>query len=397
MEEAAPLATEAGEVRDGNGSADELRVAIVGTGFIGRVHARSARLAGGRIVGVAASSPERASEARRELRAERAFASSEELIVSDHVDVVHICTPNHLHLPLAEAALAAGKHVVCEKPLALEAEGAARLVEAAHAAGTVATVPFAYRYYPTVREARARLASGQIGEVRLLHGGYLQDWLLRADDDNWRVDAELGGASRAFADIGSHWCDLIEFVSGQRIVSLAAQISIVLPERRRTAAHRSFDRTDGGGAARPVTTEDIATMMFETDAGAAGSLVVSQVSAGRKNRLWFEVDGADEALAFDQEQPETLWVGRRSGATAVPRDLDTLDPAASRYVTLPGGHPQGFHDCFEAFVSDTYAAIRDGAEPDGLPVMADGLRTARITEAVLESARARAWVEVPAP
>ena len=375
----------------------ELRVGIVGTGFIGRVHARAARVAGAQLAGVTASTPERTATARRALGAERGYASAEELIAADEIDVVHVCTPNHLHVPLARAAIAAGKHVVCEKPIALDSTAATELAAAAEAAGVVVTVPFVYRYYPSVREARAR-AGATAGGARLIHGGYLQDWLLDAGDYNWRVDSELGGASRAFADIGSHWCDLVEFVTGQRLTALVARTTVAHASRRRSS-RASFERGDGGAgtAAAAVNTEDVALVLFETDAGATGSVVVSQVSAGRKNRLWFEVDGAEEALAFDQEQPETLWVGRRSGATAVPRDLDTLDPAATRYVTLPGGHPQGFHDCFEAFVSETYAAIRDGAEPDGLPLMADGLRAARITEAVLESARARAWVEVPAP
>ncbi|MGH2953846.1 MAG: Gfo/Idh/MocA family protein [Solirubrobacterales bacterium] len=395
MEEGPPLAVE--DRRQASGSPNrvrELGVGIVGAGFIGRVHARSARLAGGRIVGVAASTPERADAVGRELGAERGFASAEELVASADVDVVHVCTPNHLHLPLALAALAAGKHLVCEKPLALDAAGAAELAGAAGAAGTVATVPFAYRYYPTVREARARVRSGEAGELRLVHGGYLQDWMAGAEDDNWRVDAELGGSSRAFADIGSHWCDLVEFVSGQRIAKLAARLVIAHPERPQTGSH-SFGHGDGGGARRAVETEDAATVLFETDHGAAGSFVVSQVSPGRKNRLWFEITGAEEALAFDQEQPETLWVGRREGARVVARDFDTLDPAAAAYVTLPGGHPQGFHDCFEAFVAETYAAIRDGEIADGLPQVADGLRAARITDAVLRSAHdGAAWVEV---
>ena len=196
---------------------DASPAAIAGTGFIGRVHARSVRLAGAELAGVAASTPECARVAAAELGADRAFDSAEEMVRDPDIDVVHICTPNHLHLPLAEAALAAGKHVICEKPLALDAAGAQRLVDAATDSGLHAAVPFVYRYYPTVREARERVGSGQTGALRLVHGTYLQDWLLRPDDDNWRVDEQLGGASRAFADIGSHWCDLAEFVSGHRI------------------------------------------------------------------------------------------------------------------------------------------------------------------------------------
>ena len=371
----------------------ELRVGVVGTGFIGRVHARSARLAGARLAGVAASSPESAGLAAAELGAERAFASAEELVGSEQIDVVHVCAPNHLHLPLARAALESGKHVICEKPVALDAAGAAELLAAAELAGRVATVPFVYRYYPTVREARARVRGGALGDLRLLYGGYLQDWLLAPSDDNWRVEPSLGGPSRAFADIGSHWCDLIEFVCGQRIVSVSARTAVAHARRPRGEA-RSFARGDGAGAERAVETEDIAAVMFETDAGIVGSTVISQVSAGRKNQLWFEVSGTDAAVGFDQEQPETLWVGSRAGSERVPRDFDTLSAEAAAYVTLPGGHPQGYRDCFDAFVAETYAAIGGEQGADGLPTLVDGLRAVRITEAVLESARSREWVGV---
>jgi predicted dehydrogenase len=373
-----------------------VRAGIVGAGFVGRIHARSARLAGARLTGIVASSPERSEEAAKELGAERAFATADELIASDDVDVVHVCTPNHLHLPIALAALARRNHVVCEKPIALDAAGAAELYAAAESTpDAVVTVPLVYRYYPTVREARERLRDGATGDVGLISGGYLQDWLLSADDDNWRVDADLGGASRAFADIGSHWADLVEFVSGHRIASLTARTVIAHPERRHEVGRRSFAHGSGEGDVRAVTTEDAALVMFETDRGAFGSFVVSQVSAGRKNRLWFEISTATEGFAFDQEQAETLWVGRRDRTELIPRDFATLSAGAAKYVTLPAGHPQGYHDCFDAFVAETYEAIRAGDVADGLPGLADGVRSARITEAVLESAREQRWVEVP--
>ncbi len=378
-----------------------LRAGIVGTGFIGAVHARSALLAGARVTGVAASTPARAEQAAARLGAGRAFASAEELVRSDDVDVVHVCAPNHLHVPLAEAALAAGKHVVCEKPIALDAEGAQRLVDAARAAGRQAAVPFVYRYYPTVREARERVGRGDTGPLHLLHGSYLQDWLLRPEDDNWRVDARLGGASRAFADIGSHWCDLAEFVSGHRIARVSARVTTAVPERVDGAGRAAFTSADGdgdgdAGPRRAVTTEDAAVVQFETDAGALGTLVVSQISAGRKNRLWLELDGAREALAFDQETPETLWCGRREAVTILRRDPEHLSPAAARVATLPAGHPEGYAQCFDRFVADVYAAIAGATPADGMPVFADGLRAARITDAVLASAREQQWVDVPA-
>jgi len=376
------------------GDVRELRVGIVGTGFIGRVHARAARVAGAQLAGVTASTPERTAAARRELGAARGYASVEDLIAAEEIDVVHVCTPNHLHVPLARAAIAAGKHVVCEKPIALDSGTAAELAAAAAAAGVVVTVPFVYRYYPSVREARARVGA-TAADARLIHGGYLQDWLLDADDYNWRVDSELGGASRAFADIGSHWCDLVEFVTGQRLTALVARTTVAHDSRRRSS-RPSFERGDHGtGTTSAVNTEDVALVLFETDAGATGSVVVSQVSAGRKNRLWFEISAEAETFAFDQEHPGSLAVLRRQGSEAVPSDFETLSPAAAAYVTLPGGHPQGYHDCFDAFAADTYAAIL-GAEPDGLPRLEDGLRAVRVTEAVLESARQSSWVEVAA-
>ena len=204
-----------------------------------------------------------------------------------------------------------------------------------------ATVPFVYRFYPTVREARARVADGSTGPVRLLHGSYLQDWLAEDTDDNWRVDAAAGGPSRAFADIGVHWCDLVEFVSGHRITRVAAQTVIAVPSR--------------GG--RRVETEDAAVVLFETDRGAAGNVTISQITPGRKNRLWFSVDGARESLTFDQENPDSLWIGGREMNRQLLRG-SSESAAAARYVTVPAGHPQGYQDCFDAFVADTYAAAR---------------------------------------
>jgi predicted dehydrogenase len=377
-------------------TASALRVGIAGAGFIGAVHARSARLAGARIVGVSASSASRSEEAARALGAERAFATSEELVASPEVDVVHICTPNHLHLPLAEAALAAGKHVICEKPLATDLAGATRLVDAAAAAGTAAAVPFVYRYYPTVREARDRVRSGATGPVRLVHGTYLQDWLSEAEDDNWRVDAALGGASRAFADIGSHWCDLAEFITGQRIARLSARTLTAVPERVHSEHAAAFARGNGGGETRAVDTEDAAVVQFETDGGAVGSAVISQISPGRKNRLWIEVDGAKQAVAFSQEEPETLWSGTRAGSALVPRDIAGMSADAARLSFLPAGHPQGYADCFDLFVAEAHAVARGGTPPDGMPLFADGMRSAQIVESVLASAREGRWVDVPA-
>jgi predicted dehydrogenase len=373
---------------------DRLRAAIAGLGFIGPVHLRAARLAGAEIVGISGSDPDRTRAAAASLDVARVYDSSEALATDPHVDVVHICTPNHVHASLARLALAAGKHVICEKPLATTAADAAELVELAERAVVVVAVPFVYRFHPVVREARARIAGGRAGAIHLIHGSYLQDWLASPDDYNWRVDPVLGGPSRAFADIGSHWCDLVEFVTGHRIARVSARTVTAFAERLAGRAS-AFQRAVGERPRVRVAGEDAATMMFETDGGAAGTLVISQVSPGRKNRLWFEIDAANESLAFDQESPEQLWVGARDRQEIVVRDPAHLAAPAARYATLPAGHAQGYGDAFNAFIADTYAAIRGGAVPDGLPTFRDGLRAARITEAVLASARSRAWEEVP--
>ncbi len=348
------------------------------------------------MVGILASNPEHTADAVRRAGAERVFDDAQRLIESPDIDVVHICTPNHLHRPLTEAALAAGKHVVCEKPLAVDLPQAAGLRRAADAAGVVATVPFVYRFYPMVREARARLAGST--PVLLVHGGYLQDWLSTDQDDNWRVDAAQGGASRAFADIGSHWCDLVEFVTGDRIASLCAELVTAVPQRVAADEHpHAFEqRASHDGTKRPVSTEDIALVMFRTARGVNGSLVVSQVSAGHKNQLRFEVVGAESTLAFDQEHPDTLWVGRRGPSQIVSQDPAQLHPSAAAYVTVPAGHPQGYQDCFDAFVADTYRAIGAGSADaiDGLPSFADGARAAEITDAVVRSSAQHGWVDV---
>jgi predicted dehydrogenase len=370
----------------------DLRVAIAGTGFIGRVHARSARLAGATLVGVSASTPERGEDAAKQLGAERSFASAEELVVADDIDVVHICTPNHLHAPLAKSALEAGKHVVCEKPLAMSSAEAEELVQIARGVERVASVPFVYRFYATVREAKARVESGELGDINLIHGTYLQDWLLNPDDSNWRVDSAQGGASRAFADIGSHWCDLTEFVSGHRITHVTAQLLTAFSARTFSEHQEAFASSDGGDS-KEVTTEDAATVMFRTDRGAVGTVVISQISGGRKNRLWFELDGTQAAVAFDQENPETLWLGKQETTEVLTRSPENLSKAAAPYATLPGGHPLGYHDCFDLFVAETYDAITNGL-PEGLPGFEDGLRAAKITDAVLLSAREQRTVEV---
>ena len=338
-----------------------LTVGFIGAGFMATVHSRAARASRARLLAISAGSPGTAERTARELGIERAEATGAAVI--DAVDLVHVVTPNASHVEYALAALAAGRHVICEKPLATTAADAQRLVDAAEAAGVVAAVPFVYRYHPMVREARARIASGRSGRVLSIQGSYLQDWLALDSDDDWRVDAAIGGASRAFADIGSHLCDLVEFVTGDRIVRLAATTRTYFAER---------------AGRRPVDTEDAAALVIETVGGAIGTLLVSQAAPGRKNRLALEIAGSAESIGFDQENPETLWLGRRTGSRQLLRDGADLSPDAARLSVLPAGHPLGYQDAFTAFVTDVYDAAR-GGRPEGLPTFADGLRAAQLT------------------
>lgn len=356
-----------------------LRAGFVGGGFMAEVHSRAARAAGADIAGIASSNSASADRAKDRLGVQQAYASVQDLIEDDAIDVIHICTPNGTHYRLAEAALKAGKHVVCEKPLATNVQDAAELVELAAMAGTVATVPFVYRFHPMIREARERISSGQTGRISAIQGSYLQDWLLSREDDNWRVDAVVGGPSRAFADIGSHLCDLLEFVSGERITKVSALSRTLFPGRANN---------------RDIQTEDLVAAVFATDSGTVGNLLVSQVAPGRKNRLMIEIAGSESTLQFDQEAPETLWLGKRAGSQLLVRDPEALSPEAARLSVLPAGHPQGYQDAFNAFVADTYAAI-GGDLREGLPTFQDGLRSAVLTESIIKSSRNGEWVDVP--
>lgn len=368
-------------------------IAIIGTGMIGAVHRRAALLAGARICGVAGSSPDRAREVANSWNVARAYRDIEEVIADPQVQVVHVCTPNHLHRPMAQAVLEAGKHVICEKPLATTLADAQALAALAASRGLVATIPFVYRYHPVVREARARIAQGELGPLHLIHGSYLQDWLLDPASNNWRVDPALGGASRVFADIGSHWCDLVEWVSGERFTEVSAAFDTVISERGAGTA-QSFSTPAGGGALQTVASEDVAMAMFRTGAGTLASLTTSQVSAGRHNRLWFEIDGARASVAFNQEDAERLWIGRPDQR----EEIFVRGPGAGsadqrRLSVLPAGHAQGYSACFDAFVADTYRAL-DGERAEGLPTFDDGVRSARIVEQVIASARTRAWTTI---
>ncbi|MDR6972901.1 putative dehydrogenase [Leifsonia shinshuensis] len=358
--------------------------------MIAAVHARAVRAAGGEIVGFLGSRAGRAKHLAAQWDAAE-FVDLKALLGAD-VDLVQVCTPNSTHVAYSKASLRSGKHVICEKPLATSVKDAEQLADLAISSNLVATVPFVYRYHPIIRELRARRIGGEFGDWNALHGSYTQDWLLHPGAGNWRVDDKAGGASRAFADIGSHWCDLVEFVSGERIASTSAVFSTAFPNRpvRSTAA---FAQGQASTWWAPVRTEDIAIATFITSNGVPANVIVSQVAAGRRNRLWFELDGSKGSAAFDQENPETAWLGGLDGVRITARGTQPLSPDQSRLSYLPAGHAQGYQDCFNAFVADTFSAIR-GTRPEGLPDFTDGVRATRVIDAVARSSASRAWTDV---
>jgi predicted dehydrogenase len=365
---------------------------VVGTGFVAGLHVDALRRLGVEVKGVVGSTPERA-------RAKALAPAYESLdaLLADDVDVVHVTTPNHLHYPQVKAVLAAGKHVVCEKPLALTTDESGELLELARASGLVHCTNFNIRFYPVVHHARALVRDGVLGRVWNVHGGYLQDWLALPTDWNWRLEAEKGGALRAVGDIGSHWLDLVEFVTGLRVAELCADLVTVIPVRRRPvgevetfAAASGVERVDA-----PLQSEDVANILLRFEDDARGSLVVSQVSAGRRNSLRFQLDGSRGATAWDAERHEELWLGHRGRPNEILlRSPELLAPEAAVRTGLPAGHAEGFADTFKELYRAVYAAVERGGVPEepDFPTFEDGHRAQVLGEAIAASNRERRWI-----
>jgi predicted dehydrogenase len=371
----------------------ELRAGVVGTGFVGVVHVDALRRLGVEVTGVVGSTPERAGAKGLA----PVYESYEALLADDRVDVVHLTTPNHLHYPQVKQALAAGKHVVCEKPLALTSAESGELLELAERSGLVHCTNFNIRFYPMVQEARARVQAGELGRIFNVHGGYLQDWLLLETDWNWRLEPDKGGELRAVGDIGSHWLDLMQFVTGLEVEAVLADLATALPVRRRPtgevetfAAAGDVERVEA-----PMATEDLANILLRFRGGARGSAVVSQVSSGRKNSLRFEVDGSGGSLAWDAESHELLWLGRRDSPNEVLQRNPALLAAEARATTsLPAAHAEGFADTFRELYRAVYRAVAAGEPGEGYPTFRAGHVENVLGEAVARSSREERWVEV---
>ena len=376
-----------------------LRAAIVGTGFVGPHHVDAVRRGGyADVAAIVDRDPDRGPRMARTLGVERAVLDLAAVLRDPSIDVVHICTPNQTHVEFARAVMEAGKHVVVEKPIAIDRAGAALLLAVAARTRRHAAVALTYRGYPMVQRARELVRGGRLGQLRLAHGAYLQDWLSDPSDYNWRLDS-AAGPSRAFADIGTHWFDAVEFITGVRVQAVMADLATLLPIRERPLrSANAFGTSSGPTEAVAIETEDVATVLLRFEDGARGSVVVSQVSPGHKNDMTLRLSGSDRSLAWAQEEPERLWLATRTEATLLTRG-PSIDAWSEGVPALPAGHPEGWGEALRDVLRPFYAAIAAGEPPPdeteaAYPTLADGARSVALIEAVVQSAQLGRWVDV---
>jgi len=377
-----------------------IRTAIIGTGFMGRVHLEAVRRLG--FVEVAAIAGRRIDAARSMADAfhvERVEAHYDRILDDPEIQAIHICTPNSLHAPIAKAALAAGKHVLCEKPLAMSTKEAQEIETLAVAKRLRNCTCHNLRYYPMVQQMRSMREAGDLGEILVVQGTYSQDWLLHDTDWNWRIESDKNGPSRVMADIGSHWCDMAEHVTGQRIHSLCADLQTFHKTRKRpkvtveTFAGKTLSPDEYELV--PIDTEDFGSVIFRLGERARGAFTASQVSAGRKNRLNIEIYGTKSSVVWDQERPDELWIGNRNAANQMlVKDPSLMKTAAQSFAELPGGHVEGYNDTFKQVFRRFYQSIENPDSAPEYPQFADGHRQLKILEAEMASHKTRAWVEV---
>lgn len=377
------------------------KVVVVGLGFMGRTHIQTLRRLGAEVFGVAGIDEDEAKRGAAEFSVNKWYRDFEEVVADKEVQVVHICTPNHLHFQQARLALESGKHVLCEKPLSLTTREARELSVLAKTHNLITAVNYNLRFYPLCQEMKARIAAGDLGEPYLINGGYLQDWLFLKSDWNWRLQPELGGDLRVVADIGTHWMDLVTYLTGLTITEVMADFLTVHPTRYQpTHEVETFAGKVTKSAnyiETAVGTEDIANLLFHFSNGALGSVALSQVSAGRKNFFWFEINGSKSSVRWDQENPNELWIGHRDQPNEILCKDPSLFHAEARALTgFPGGHSEGYPDTFMQAFKQFYGAINTGVLPQTgkFTTFEDGLNEMVLCEAILRSAEERRWVKV---
>lgn len=376
----------------------DINAAVIGTGFIGTVHTQALRRLGVNVRGVLGSSPERGAARASEMGVAQAYASMEDLLADADIDVVHVTSPNHAHYPQVKAILAAGKHVVCEKPLAMTSAQSAEMVELAQSSGKVCAVCYNIRFYPLNQQAHGMIRDGELGDIRFVTGHYHQDWLAKPTDWNWRLVASEGGALRSVGDIGTHWVDLTSFVSGLKAQAVMAELTTFLPERQKPVGSVETFST-GSGATEPVAidTDDAAMIMIRYAGGAKGVMSTSQINMGRKNSLQWDVVGATASAAWDSETPDHLFIGHRDGPNqTLMRDFTLMNPQGTAAATLPPGHVEGFADSFFNFFRAVYADVGAGGRQDTSTwaTFEDGHYEMQFCDAVLKSARESRWVDL---
>jgi predicted dehydrogenase len=380
-----------------------IRTAIIGTGFMGRVHLEAIRHCEFvEPVAIVGRNEDAARRLGNGFGISRFATDYREVLCDPAVDAVHICTPNAQHFPMVKDALLAGKHVLCEKPLATNVKEGDELVALAQLHNSRNCVCHNLRYYPMVQQMRHMRVDGDLGEILIVQGTYFQDWLFYDTDWNWRVDAASGGPSRCMADIGSHWFDMAEHVTGSRVTSLCADLQTFHRTRKRpkvsveTFVNKML--SSDNCVKTDIDTEDFGAVIFRMGERTRGIVSASQVSAGRKNRLSIEICGTRASVAWSQERPDELWVGHREKANEIfVKDPALLKPAARSYADLPGGHTEGYDDTFKQVFRRFYTSIYDSNCTCEYPQFADGLRQLAILDAVLESNRKRGWIDVPGP
>ncbi|HET6821410.1 MAG TPA: Gfo/Idh/MocA family oxidoreductase [Anaerolineales bacterium] len=376
-------------------------VGVAGTGFIGPAHVEGLRRNGIRVLGLMGSAGEKAEQKAAELNIPRAYSSLEEMLADPEVDVVHLATPNHLHHPHAKEALLAGKHVVCEKPLAMTSAESVELVQLAAEKKLVNAVNYNIRMYPLAHQARSMVQSGEIGDIFIMQGSYLQDWLLLPTDWNWRLEPNLGGTLRAVGDIGSHWLDLLTFITGLKVEEVYADFKTFHQVRKKPSKPlETFTGkmlTPEDYIDQPISTEDYATIILHYENGVHGVLTVSQVSSGRKNRLFYEINGSKSSIAWDSERPNEMWIGHRSEPNQIlMKDPSLLSPEARVVTSYPGGHNEGFPDTFKQLYARVYDYILAGdfSKTPDFPTFEAGHYEMQLCEAIERSARDQAWVKI---
>ena len=376
-----------------------LKVGVIGCGFMGKTHVENLRRLGFvEVAAVAGVTPEEAQRFAAANNIPIAAANYQEILANPDIVGVHVCTPNALHAPVAKAALNAGKHVLCEKPLAMSAKEAKEMLDLAEKKKLCHATNHNLRCYPCIQQARAMIANGDLGDITIVQGTYSQDWLLYDTDFNWRITRKANGPLRTMGDIGSHWMDTIQHVTGLSITAISADLKIFHKTRKQP---KVAIETFAGKTLKPedytkvkIDTEDFGMAMIHMGDTCRGAYTVSQITAGCKNRFEWLIAGTKASLSWNQERPDELWVGRRNEPNQlILKDASIFYPKAASYCDYPGGHSEGYDDCHKQLYKRFWGRVADRSLPIEYPTFADGLRGMQLLEAVIESNKKHAWVK----